>query len=136
MIKLNEIKEALSNITPGPWREYAPEIDGKINKMYRALDAGRGFLNDEGNGFGIHAYISPVDAHFIANAPEWITSLVSQVEEMQKVLEWYADQGNWKARKRCGNCGDHLENDIDEDSAELDEGERARQALQGGESHE
>jgi hypothetical protein len=57
-----------------------------------------------------------------------------QITMLEQVLKWYADKQNWKARNRCGNCGHHFENDYD--SAEWDEGARARAILEGNEPNE
>ncbi|MNW54858.1 hypothetical protein D3C74_324810 [compost metagenome] len=71
-------------------------------------------------GFCITGYISPEDASFISNAPEDIDYLLSEIEQLQEALEWYADKNNYDP--------EHLSKygyiPIDKD-----EGKRARQSL-------
>ncbi|MFK7696425.1 hypothetical protein [Paenibacillus sp. HJGM_3] len=102
-MNLNEIKEALSKATPGTWK-------GKhAIKPYITVFTG---VADE--------VIATVEMRnnlqLLSNAPEWLASLVSQLEtakdvehelikmcddykrqleEAQKTLEWYAADYNW-----------------------------------------
>jgi hypothetical protein len=71
----------------------------------------------------------------------WEMTLLRWREEERNALleglKWYADEANWKARSRCGNCGHHLDADLPEDSAEFDAGGKARSIiakLEGSES--
>jgi hypothetical protein len=74
--QLNEIKEALSKATPGPWTIMDGRIFGKSNTAIDPLI----------HEFAPDAPREARNAHLIANAPQWLASLVSQVEEMQKTL--------------------------------------------------
>lgn len=65
-----------------------------------------------------------------------LTFLLKQNEQMKQALQFYADETNWKTRKRCGNCGHHSEEDLVEDSAEWEQGFKAREALKVGEPNE
>jgi hypothetical protein len=50
-------------------------------------------------------------------------------DALREGMKWYADEANWKARSRCGNCGHHLDADLPEDSAEFDAGGTARSII-------
>jgi len=58
--------------TPGPWREYAPEIDGVVTPFYRFIDGGDGCGNAEFgyHGFHLSGYIHESDARLMAAAPD------------------------------------------------------------------
>jgi len=61
-----------SKHTPGPWRQYVPEIEGNTNPAYRYVKAGIGYYS-EGNpdgapGFCLSGFIRPIDAALISAA--------------------------------------------------------------------
>lgn len=72
--------------TPGPWREYAPEIDGVVDDTYRIILSGQGyFAPSDGPGWSISGFIPPEDAQLIAAAPDLLA-----------VAKQYASE--------CGEC--------------------------------
>lgn len=85
MNKLTEIREALKVATPGPWNKEGKEI----------------WNRREGYGEGGHVFIgdicNPNNASLIANAPEYISYLLSLLEEKDKALAFYADENNHKS---------------------------------------
>lgn len=111
-MNLDAIKEALSKATPD-WYDNGNEI---VSNQNMRVGIG-GFLKEEDNVLAAHA-------------PEWLASLVSEVErlnkrleasvyigdhnydlaeergrkveEMQKTLEWYADELNWGTIEEYG----------------------------------
>jgi hypothetical protein len=71
--------------TPGPWRQFAPEIDGQVCQDYRTIRGGMGL---RGEGFELTGFVSEADARLIAAAPELL-------EACRLVLEsiWQTDIG-------------------------------------------
>ncbi len=68
----------MSTHTPGPWREYAPEISGVVSENYRTVTGGEeserfGAPEDQWGGaahFCLTGYLSPSNARLIAAAPD------------------------------------------------------------------
>jgi hypothetical protein len=86
-----QIKEALEKITPGKWTEYMMTNLDNLEENYRAIEAGRGYFDDEPKkGFGIRGYISPNDSYLIANAPEWLRWQNERIEELEKLFDGIA----------------------------------------------
>jgi hypothetical protein len=69
--------------TPGPWREFAPEIDGIVEENYRTICGGADLEPGVPNSqwgyeyFDISGYISPANARLIAAAPDLLEALES-----------------------------------------------------------
>lgn len=91
-MNLNEIKEALSKATAGPWYFFNQRLySDNIVKNRLDIDSGEWIAKTKKES----------DGTLIANAPEWLASLVEhyeecaadaivlqrQVEEMQKTIE-------------------------------------------------
>jgi hypothetical protein len=71
----------MSSYTPGPWREYAPDIqDVGVDKNYRTIAAGCEYLKVQ-SGFAITGFVSPADARLIAAAPDLLEALQSLLLE-------------------------------------------------------
>jgi hypothetical protein len=100
MNKLTEIKEALKAATPGPWK-----WEGKYPDVLRGVD------NQHIMDFGDNKPYYPVegkepawdDYNLIGNAPEYITYLISlleeknkEIQEKDKALAFYSDNDNWE----------------------------------------
>ena len=76
--KIDEIKEALAAATP-EWYDNGSEI---VSKQNRRVGIG-GFLKDEDN-------------HLAANAPEYITYLLAEIERKDEALRTMAEsQDEW-----------------------------------------
>ncbi|MEK3674629.1 hypothetical protein [Paenibacillus sp. FSL R10-2771] len=91
MNKLTEIKEALSKITTGRWELKGEAVYCDTPTEYEPIcqlyaNSERDFVNCEYNGI------------LIANAPEYITYLISLLEEKDKALAMLADKKNWTRR--------------------------------------
>jgi hypothetical protein len=56
--------------TPGPWRLDDPIHGDLIEEGYHFIDAGNGFGDAQGFGFGISGCLSRADAALIASAPD------------------------------------------------------------------
>lgn len=139
-MNLNEIKETLSKRTQGTWewrKKTWVKGDGKwkdgeflVGELRQKAEVRKTYttiLDVQKNEHGypeIYAWVES-DAIIIANAPEWLSFLVSKVEEMQKTLGWYADEENYKMKWTSPS-----DNDMHA-TVEGDDGERARQALKG-----
>lgn len=65
-----------SQYTPGPWRDFAPKVNGEIKEVYREIAAGCEFFDfeDPSRGFGITGYISPANSRLIAAAPDLLAA--------------------------------------------------------------
>lgn len=90
MSKLTEIKEAMKEVTPGPWewQQDIRELKGETEKVM------------------ICSYeLVPrvADAEIIAKAPEYITYLLSLLEEKDKALAFYAEYDNHKWKVEVGD---------------------------------
>ncbi|NEU27041.1 hypothetical protein G3M74_13140 [Paenibacillus polymyxa] len=108
MKKIQEIRTALEAATPGKWfvmhgSDVAVEEPAGSGEINIVLWANR------------HK-----DAEFLANAPEYITYLLQQIEIKDKALEFYADPENWRQK------GPFRVAEMD-----YDNGKRARAALKG-----
>lgn len=55
--------------TPGPWRQFAQNIEDENDPDYRSISAGSGLFLHR-TGFEITGFISEADARLIAAAPE------------------------------------------------------------------
>ena len=66
-----------TKFTPGPWKNYAPEIKGKIYESYRTIEAGDWYFGSDGqdHGFQITGFISKANADLITAAPDLYESL-------------------------------------------------------------
>lgn len=109
-MNINEIKEAISAARPAPWKIGLPSPSGAINV---------GTMN----GILTAQCVEKDTALLICNAPAWLAELIFKVEEMQKALEWYADEKTYEDNNPNG-----FEPILD------DKGIRARQALKGVET--
>lgn len=89
VINLNEIKEAMRDILPGPWRyepdngtvwsEHGRRATPNSNLLSRVCDAtGKWAMHDPTYEFIINANL-----RFIAQCREWIPALVSEVEKLR-----------------------------------------------------
>lgn len=58
--------------TPGPWMQFAPEIDGQVYQDYRTIRGGMGL---RGMGFELTGFVSEADARLIAAAPEMLAAI-------------------------------------------------------------
>jgi hypothetical protein len=74
-----------------------------------------------------NGYMNSPDIYFEWEKMKLVHDLKSKVEEMQKTLEWYADEKNWKlgVNISMGSAFPLHE------AIKSDKGERARQALKG-----
>lgn len=64
--------------TPGPWRltqVHTPEDD--YGNWYFRINAGKGFHDDDQQGFELTGIINPKDAHIAAAAPELNEALIA-----------------------------------------------------------
>lgn len=97
---MNEMKH-----TPGPWKNTAPIVNGKVDECYRYIEAGPGFLqHHSGTGFCLSGFISPDDAKLIAAAPGLLAAL-------QFMVRWHDqlspdDIAMAKAAIDCATGGD------------------------------
>ena len=72
--------------TPGPWREYAPKINGEIDEQYRYIEAdqpGEKFQR----AFMLTGFVSPADARLIAQAPALADALAWALDMIEDSLD-------------------------------------------------
>ncbi|MFD1179505.1 hypothetical protein ACFQ3W_24855 [Paenibacillus puldeungensis] len=114
--RIQEIKRRLAEAMPGPWvyRELTREI-------YTTAEI-------DGIKYKMVADVFEENGQFIANAPDDIAYLLSEVERLQEenkvmkeALEWYADEINWNSGCYEGGIFFTLADD--------DSGEKASTAL-------
>ncbi|ODB56948.1 hypothetical protein A7311_01075 [Paenibacillus polymyxa] len=119
MDKIQEIREALAAATPGPWiyntDSVLKSVDEPICVMFNQQEYD--FENAENN------------AYLIANAPDYISYLLQQIEIKDKALKWYAAIENYE----IGNFTVDQNGELDEweSRVQQDAGEKARTALKG-----
>lgn len=109
--KLNEIKGALSKVTPGPWftgkrggQCHINHAHGNGDCVYDlVLSHSDDWVETTSEDHEIFEYYyegcsirRAEDAHLIANAPEYIAYLIQLVEEQRKTIGFYADKQNWE----------------------------------------
>jgi hypothetical protein len=90
--KIAEIREALEKATPGPWafeviQTHASHLKPRI--LGPNIDMPHFNVRDNTVSNSLN------DAHLIANAPEWLRFLLSELEREREELE----------RIKCSNCG-------------------------------
>ena len=87
MPDLTEIREALANATPGPWRAgvLAPCHTG-VWGTQPDTDWNVCLTGDELTHYSIE------DAHLIANAPAWLEALCDEVERLRREWKELADE--------------------------------------------
>jgi hypothetical protein len=84
--KLDQIKAALKAATPGPWEVGRPGPNKcPTVGTHRGMMIAMVCYDDE------HPHQEFVNAHLIANAPEYIAWLVEQVEEAREEAEGWRD---------------------------------------------
>ncbi|WP_090887655.1 hypothetical protein [Paenibacillus polymyxa] len=79
--KIQEIRTALAEATPGPWGIGAPSPSGAINIGAKGLLVAQCAKKEQ--------------AHLIANAPTYISHLLQQIDIKDKALEFYEDEMNY-----------------------------------------
>jgi hypothetical protein len=111
---MKQIKQALANRT-------FKRLTNNRNKILTKETDLDGYSNLLANVYRYKGHEN--DLYLLVNAPEWLEQLVSKVEEMQKTLEWYADEKNHNDLI--------LDRFVPYTAIDDDGGERARQALKG-----
>ncbi|MEJ3717076.1 hypothetical protein WGM54_03550 [Paenibacillus polymyxa] len=144
--KIQEIRTALAEATPGPWAIGAPSPSGAINIGAKGLLVAQCAKKEQ--------------AHLIANAPTYISYLLQQIDQVDeiresldvlkqqmieirnytaklkkqieikdKALKWYATIENYE----IGNFTVDQNGELDEweSRVQQDAGEKARTALKG-----
>jgi len=112
--KIAEIREALDAATPGPWAVFVGEgwteeypRNTYVQAVWNEPDHRGSFGYRVARMAGVHGR-TMADAHLIANAPEWLRFLLSQLdrkdeenrrfrEERDKLIEglrWYAQRND------------------------------------------
>jgi len=84
--KIAEIREALEKATPGPW--FAVKVDSDSYSISNKP----GYYGHCITGWG-RVLQTKEDAHLIANAPEWLRFLLSELDRAEKELELFDQRG-------------------------------------------
>jgi DNA repair exonuclease SbcCD ATPase subunit len=94
--KIQTIRNALQAATPGPWEVSRPDRDYNSQRITGKDDDGDNvpvcdvFLSISAN-VANEKYVEP-DAHLIANAPEWLSYLLSELEAAKAEAEKWKEQ--------------------------------------------
>jgi hypothetical protein len=81
---LEQIKEALANATPGPWRWNEEHGRDFTDEGWSVINVWRGVASNTVAELGPSEQEDPqADAHLIAHAPSWLSALVEVVERLR-----------------------------------------------------
>lgn len=89
--KIQEIRTALAEATPGPWKVYRDKSLGEtlIGTSYEhpQLKAPNSIVGHVFSVKGEYVYIRDYDADLIANAPTYISYLLQQIDQVGEIRE-------------------------------------------------
>lgn len=120
MNKIDEIKAALAAATPGPWSY--DDFSDKEFIIYDHTYFNRHITEIVSDGVESKER-EEANAHLIANAPEYITYLLAEVDRKNEALRFYADEDNYDAGVA------YPDGSRDDAPIAIDLGKRAREAL-------
>lgn len=100
MTRIDEIRERLDQITPGPWVAETSEATMNDQSQWR--------IGPERELPVVRARMSGADAEFIANAPAdlaWCLAKLDAIRALHKPFEWSFGEGPVQSCSECARLG-------------------------------